>query len=120
MTNRPEVLNIPPLNIVMGQETKLQNELKHKEQLIDHLKVEFEDKCREQFNKHIAKIEEYNKREERLKKLTRKKNELLEGKKIERITTIVKAKREKIRIDSEISKAKSVGVGIAKTYDQFA
>ena len=73
MTNRPEVLNIPPLDTVMGQEEKLHNELKKKEQLIDCLKIDFEDKCREQSNKHIVEIEKYNKREERLKNIIRNK-----------------------------------------------
>ena len=47
----------------MGQEAKLQNKLKHKEKISDDLKDEFEDKCGEQSNKHIAEIEEQNKRE---------------------------------------------------------
>ena len=95
LKNRPEVLNVPPLNTVMGEEAKLHNELKKKEQLIDHLKDEFEHRCREKYIKLIVEIEEYKKIYPTMKKLISKKDELLEGKKIERIIAKVKVKREK-------------------------
>lgn len=47
LKNKLEAFNIPPLNNVMGQEEKLQNKLKVKESLIDHLKSKFEEKCKE-------------------------------------------------------------------------
>ena len=53
-----------------------------------------------------------------MKKIVSKKDELLKGKK-QRITTIVKNKRNKKGKWSKIGKDKSIGVGFAKTYDQF-
>ena len=65
----------------MGQEANLQNEMKKKEKSIHHLKVEFEQKCREEYNKHIAEIEEYEKKETKMEKIIGKKEKLLKGKK---------------------------------------
>ena len=85
--------------------------------MIDCLKVEFEHKCGEEYSEHIAEIEEYKKREAKIKKLIGKKDKLLQGKRFERIIEIVKAKREKMNLEFEIGKGKNIGVGIAKTYE---
>ena len=55
--------------------------MKKKEKSIHHLKVEFEQKCREEYNKHIAEIEEYEKKETKMEKIIGKKEKLLKGKK---------------------------------------
>ena len=54
-----------------------------------------------------------------MNKIMGKKNELLEGKIFEIITATMKEKRNKKRIEYEIGKVKSIGVGIDKTYDHF-
>ena len=92
LKNRPEVLNMPPLKTVFGKEVELQQELKHKETFIVGLKFEFENTLREMINKQQNETAEYETRLQKMNKTIKNKNELLQKKKIERISTTLVAK----------------------------
>ena len=92
LKNRPEVLNMPPLKTVFGKEAELQLELKQKETFIASLKVEFQRALREMIIKQQNETAEYEARLENLNKTIKNKNELLQKKRIERISANLEAK----------------------------
>ena len=83
LKHRPEVLDIPPLNTVMGQEARLMAEVEKKNRLIERMKAQFENSLAESHNKHQLKINEYRKKEENMKNIIAKKDEEFKGKTVE-------------------------------------
>ena len=68
-------MTIPPLETVISEDARLNNELKKKDKLIESLKKELENKWSEEYNKHVVEIDKYKTKEEKMKKsLLRKKN----------------------------------------------
>ena len=83
LKHRPEVLDIPPLETVMGQEATLMAEVEKKNRLIERMKAQFENILAEIHNKHQLEINEYRKKEENMKNIIAKKDEELKGKTVE-------------------------------------
>ena len=83
---------MPPLKTVFGKEVELQQELKQKEIFIVALKVEFQRELREMIIKQQNDTAEYEATLEKLNKTIKNKNELLQKKRIERISATLEAK----------------------------
>ena len=57
-----EVLDIPPLRTVIGQEAILTSEVNKLKKIIEIIKVEFQNSLAEDYNKHQLEINEYRKK----------------------------------------------------------
>ena len=93
-----KVLNIPPLETVISEDARLNNELKKKEKLIESLKKELENKWSEEYNTHVVEIDKYKTKEEKMKKVIAKKEKMSKIKRVEMIKTPMIRRDKKGRI----------------------
>ena len=83
MKHRPEVLDIPPLRTVIGQEAILTTKVSKLNRIIEIMKDDFKNNLVEEYNKHQLEINEYIKKEENMKNIISKKDKELKGKIVE-------------------------------------
>ena len=106
LKNQPEVLDITPLRIVIGQDATITIEVSKLNIIIEIIKGDFKNSLAKEYNKHQLEINEYRKKEENMKNIISKKDEELKGKivELENITAELQTRGVEKLKESEICK----------------
>ena len=109
LKNRLEVLDIPPLRTVIGQEAMLTTEVSKLNKIIERMKDDFKNNLAKEYNKHQLEINEYIIKEENMKNIIAKKYDELKGKivELENIAAELHTRKVEKLKESEVGKGQS-------------